>query len=131
MKSLKRALSALAIVLALGSVSGAQAQSLSPEVRATMEAARIGDPQAMSELGRRYLNGIGIKQDEDQALEWFLRAAELDEPEAMYQLGFMFETGIRVKKDKAKAVWYYERAAELGHRGAQSILQRLAPDRTV
>ena len=71
------------------------------------------------------------EQDEDQALEWFMRAAELDEPEAMYQLGYMFETGIRVKKDKAKAIWYYERAAELGHRGAQSILERMAPDRTV
>jgi tetratricopeptide (TPR) repeat protein len=40
------------------------------------KAAEQGDTNAQSELGRRYENGLGLKQDYKQAIEWHEKAAQ-------------------------------------------------------
>lgn len=46
--------------------------------RYILKAAKLGDTVAMQEIGRRYLNGIGIREDRGQGLYWIKKVAESD-----------------------------------------------------
>ena len=65
-----------------------------------------------------YADGDGIKQDDAQAIKWFLKAAAQNDVEAEYNLGVMFRDGEGVAKNGPQAVYWFERAA--AHRYADA-----------
>jgi tetratricopeptide (TPR) repeat protein len=76
------------------------------------QAANIGYPQAVTELGRMSFFGHGTKQSYDEARKQFEKAAALRDPSAIKNLGFMYHTGRGVKADVRKAISYYEKAPD-------------------
>ncbi len=92
------------------------------ETEALAEAARAGNPAALYEIGLRYLDGLGFKQDFSKAAFWFELSAERGSAPAAFQLGSLYEKGTGVDQDAAKAVSLYREAAEKGNVSAMHNL---------
>ena len=117
------------------------------------KAAEQGNGYAQASLYKHYVNGIGVEEDEDVALEWLekaveqeiaealfeygeyyadekekvvylKKAAEKNHNEAMYKLGECYCNGIGVSIDKAEAYKWYRKAAEQGHTESQNMVGR-------
>ena len=76
-------------------------------------------PPAQFNLGVMYYKGLGVPQDDAEAMRWFRRAAEQGHADAQYFLGVMYYLGQGVPQDYAEAVRWFRRAAEQGHAAAQ------------
>ena len=79
------------------------------------EAAKKGDPQAHTLIGRLYSEGLGVPQDEATAVRWYARGAELGDVQAVFAMGVMLAEGRGVPKDRIAAGEMFERAARTGH----------------
>ena len=84
--------------------------------------AKQGDAIAQVLLGTMYENGLGVKQDDFEAMNWFRRAAEQGHVKAQGNLGIMYQSGRGVKQDDFEAVKWFRKAAEQGDASAQLIL---------
>ncbi len=76
------------------------------------QAAGNGEIQAMVELGEMYLNGDGVKEDDEIANYWFEKAG--DNARALGHLGMAYHKGLGKDIDYEKAKEYYERALQAG-----------------
>ena len=85
----------------------------------TLKAAQKGFSEAQNNLGLMYAHGIGVKQDDAQAVYWYRKAAEQDHSDAQCNLGWMYVNGLGVKEDQAQAVYWNRKAAEHDHPDAQ------------
>jgi TPR repeat protein len=81
--------------------------------------ARAGDPRAQHELGRRLIQGDGVKRDYEAGSEWFREAAIQGVSNAQYNLAVLYERGLGVTKDDVRALLWYHSAAEQSHPLAQ------------
>ena len=77
---------------------------------------------AMSNLAFIYAKGIGVKKDEGEALNWYLRAAEKGHLTSQYNLGVIFAKGRGVAQDYTQSCKWYKKAAEQGDMSAQATL---------
>lgn len=91
--------------------------------------AEDGDAVAQSYLGRMYIKGIGVEEDDMKAVEWFRKAAEQGNAYAQRNLELMYRK-ILIKPEIRKALndalnvveeWYLK-AAEQGNAVAQTKL---------
>ena len=74
-----------------------------------------GDAQAMYEIGRRLLEGIGVEKSAEKAVEWYLRSAELGFAPAQYIVANLHEKAIGVERNIPEAMKWYEKAAGNGN----------------
>ena len=88
-------------------------------------AANQGFLDAQFRLGAMYADGIGVPQDEAEAVRLFRRAADRGSADAQYNMGVMYDNGRGVMRDRVEAVRYWRLAARQGYPGAQTILRRL------
>ncbi|GGE57910.1 tetratricopeptide repeat protein [Actibacterium pelagium] len=81
-------------------------------------AADQGHVHAQYLLGQSYEAGLGVDQDYDQAIEWYLRASEGGEDDPQYNsaannarsaLGAMYESGRGVPQDFEQAAKWYQK----------------------
>ena len=93
-----------------------------PPVDETRQAAARGDPDAQYDLGRAYEIGIGVPQDEAQAVRLFQMAAEQGHALAQNRLGVRYFTGDGVPEVKAEGARWFRMAAEQGNVDAQYVL---------
>ena len=84
--------------------------------------AEHGSPNAMSNLGVSFRDGLGVAQDYAKAREWFEKAAGKGEASAMTNLGWLYANGKGVAQDYAKAREWYEKAAGKGDASAMRNL---------
>ena len=84
-----------------------------------------GDPEAQFELGRRYLQGVGLERNDVMALHW-IRAAENGFMVAQRMLGKCYERGTGTAVDVERARFWYEKAADQGDEYAAGRLKVLA-----
>ena len=84
--------------------------------------AEQGHARSQYNLDYMYHKGLGVRQDDVEAVRWLRRAAEQGHPTAQYSLGVMYHEGQGVPKDDGEAMRWYRRAAEQGHARAQSNL---------
>lgn len=102
--------------------------SIIPEVpeeagpEALREAAKKGNPDALFEIGNRYLTGQGVASDYAKAANWYQLAADRDHAVAQYRLGNLYEKGSGVERDTLKAQALYEKAALQGNINAMHNL---------
>ena len=82
-------------------------------------AAEKGDAEAQAQLGEMYRVGLGVPEDDVEAVKWYRMAAEQGDDVAQYFLGAMYDEGQGVPEDDAEAVKWYRMAAEQGHAIAQ------------
>jgi TPR repeat protein len=61
-----------------------------------------------------YAKGLGVGQDDAEAVIWFRKAAEQGHAQAQYNLGWMYANGQGVAQDHAEPAIWYRKAAEQG-----------------
>ncbi len=80
-------------------------------------------------LGHAYLNGLGVEEDHEEALEWFRKAAEQGNVHAQYSLGRMY---IDVAHENVLAHMWFNLATSGGDQAAKKardeLTKRLAPE---
>ena len=81
--------------------------------------------EAQAELGTRYAEGRGVKQDYVAARNWFVRAARQradgkGNVDAQVSLGHLYEYGLGVDQSDARAFGWFEKAAKQGDAYAQN-----------
>jgi TPR repeat protein len=84
--------------------------------------AEQGDAIAQIRLGLIYASGIGVAQNDTQAVRWFRLAADQGLADAQLILAIMYENGVGISKNDAEAVRLYKLAADQGAAKAQHYL---------
>jgi localization factor PodJL len=85
---------------------------------ALVTAAKGGDPLAFYEIGTRFTEGRGVKEDLAEAAKWYQRAADAGVVPAEYRLANLYEKGAGVERDAVKAKVLYLKAAEADNASA-------------
>ena len=93
--------------------------------RQLLNDARRGNVTAMRTLGKRLIQGKGIKHDPKNGVKWLEMAADKGDHRAMFMLGDLHYKGIAVSKDEEEAIRYYKMADELGNKNAADKLKKL------
>ena len=84
--------------------------------------AHDGNAEAQHRLAIMYQNGLGVAQNDSEAMKWMLAAAEQNHALAQHGMGFMYMEGECTEKDPAAAVKWFTLAAEQGLAGSQTTL---------
>jgi uncharacterized protein len=64
------------------------------------------DAKAQAAIAFLYLKGLGVRQDDVRAADWYRRAAQLGQPEAQFFLGTLYYLGRGVpQNDRLAHVW--------------------------
>ena len=90
-----------------------------PTIEDLIISANQGDSRAQYNLACFYLNGNGVEQNYNEAVEWFTKAADQGYVKALHNLGVMYERGEGVKQDYSKAFDLYTKAANKGLANSQ------------
>jgi hypothetical protein len=99
---MKRALAILSIA-AFGIAPAWGAPAPGPEIARYEKLAKEGDAQAMTELGLRYHQGQGVKQNYALAYDWYVKAIEKGDGDALNNLGVLHRDGLGVPKNEKVA----------------------------
>ena len=75
-----------------------------------------------SALGKFYHGGLGVKQDDKEAAQWFRKAADQGDAESQFALSVMYSTGIVFKKDEVEGEAWLRKAADQGYTAAAQML---------
>ena len=85
-------------------------------------AAEKGDAEAQFYLGACYANGLGVPQDDKQAVDWYRKAAIQGHAKAQFNLGVRYMEGKGVPQDDKQAADWFRKAALQGNAEAQNNL---------
>jgi localization factor PodJL len=101
----------------------AKAASTAPPVDKVTQLANAGNPNALTILGLRALDGTGgMAVNLPDAVKYLSAAAEKGQAVAQYRLGTLYERGQGVTVDPVKAAHWYELSANQGNRKAMHNL---------
>ena len=81
------------------------------EVAVIRQLAEHGDAGAQSIFGLMYANGVGITQNDAEAVKWYRLAAEQGNADAQSNLGVMYFLGSGVSKSAVDAYFWWHLAA--------------------
>ncbi|MCQ2269321.1 MAG: sel1 repeat family protein, partial [Bacteroidaceae bacterium] len=87
------------------------------------EGAELGLPHSQYALAMLYLDGLGIKENINNALLWLNKSVSQHYAPAQFQLGGHYLLGDIVKQDRNKGLNLIKLAAENGHEEAISLLE--------
>ena len=76
--------------------------------------AEQGDASAQFKLGLLYKEGLGVPQDDAEAVNWYRKAAEQGHADAQFNLGVKYAGGRGVPEDYAMAYAWFNVAAASG-----------------
>jgi|GEM_PF-2131981 len=85
-----------------------------PGLRWLGEAALGDDQEAKSMLAPRYEKGLGVPQNMQIAVNFYLESAEAGFAQSQYKAGQIYEKGINVKPSLHAAFYWYQKALENG-----------------
>ncbi len=92
--------------------------------------AERGDVKARYNLGVMYQLGLGVPQDDQEAVRWYRLAAEQGDGSAQFKLGVMYDKGKGVLKDYVLAHMWMNLAAAKGVQEAVKGRDLLEKNRT-
>ena len=75
-------------------------------------AAEHGNARGQYNLGVCYNDGIGVEQDDNEAIKWYRLSAEKGYSRAQHNLGICYYKGVGVEQDYLEAVKWLRKAAE-------------------
>jgi TPR repeat protein len=84
--------------------------------------AEQGAAPAQTLLGYMYREGLGVEQNDPDAVEWYRKAADQDDPDAEFLLGYMYQRGLGVPQYFARALQSYRKSAGNGVAAARVTL---------
>jgi serine/threonine protein kinase len=79
------------------------------------QAANLGEPRAMLQMGEDYSDGQDVTKDEKEAARWFRLSADAGNTSGMVFLGAMYSMGEGVDKSDQEAAKWFEKAANAGN----------------
>jgi len=126
-----RFVAVVAVLTALALCVPVQAQT--PEIDAARARAEAGIAVAQYDLGVMYANGLGVPEDDAEAVRWYRLAADQGDASAQFNLGFMYVNGEGVPQDDVQAHMWFNLAAslrltgEFGVRNRDSVAGRMNP----
>ena len=82
--------------------------------------AEQGDAEAQYVLGLRYKDGVGVPQDDAEAIKWFRLAAEQGYATTQYILGLCYKNGDGVPQDDVLAYMWFNLAGASGFEYAKT-----------
>jgi len=88
--------------------------------------AEQGNAEAQYNLAMLYDRGIGVENNDIEALKWYRQAAEQGYAKAQYNLGMMYYFGKGVPQDKATGYQWVILAADRGLEAAKVAMAELA-----
>jgi len=91
-------------------------------IRAWKPLADLGHVDAQYNLGVMYSNGLGVRQDHQEAARLFRLAADQGDASAQFNLAVRYDNGLGVLQDREAAASLFRLAADQGHTGAQSTI---------
>lgn len=95
-----------------GAVPAAEQPAVANEALPSLRArAEAGNMEAQLELGRRYIQGMGVGRNDVEASKWLLRAAEQGNAQAQFNVGVMYERGVGLETNLTKAIDFYRKSA--------------------
>ena len=127
---MKKLLTALVIIVSLGTAGAVCAQDFDKGLRAAQSGdfatalkewtvlAEQGDADAQFNLGVMYANGNGVVQDYKEAVKWYRKSAEQGDADAQFNLGVRYGTGQGVIQDNVYAHMWFNIAASNGNADA-------------
>lgn len=90
------------------------------------------DEEAMYRMGMIYFSGeLGQQQDNEKALDWFLKASGQFHVDATFNIGYCYENGHGVARNNEKAIHYYKKASLLGDMEATKKVVRYYEQRDI
>ena len=95
-------------------VAAYQAGDLPLAYKEFRAAAETGDFECQFNLALMYEKGIGVPQDEKEAVVWYRRSAEQGFANAQFNLGVLYENGRGCAVDFAQAKKWYRKASAQG-----------------
>lgn len=103
-----------------------QAQAVGDHMRAIallLPLAQAGRAEAQVRMGLIYYHGLGVREDDTEAYNWFSRAAAQGHADGQYHLANLYAFGhlppaLSEDADRLAARWYFE-SAQQGHPDAQ------------
>jgi hypothetical protein len=101
----------------------------SGEIEQLRALAGRGNPEAENAMGLLYAEGDkmhAIKQDQSEAVRWFMRAADHGSTAAEYKLALLYWNGHGVPKNANKAYFWALRARARGQEGSKDLARVLA-----
>jgi len=94
--------------------------------------AESGDVFAQFVAGYDYANGIGVAEDDAEAVKWYSLAAEQGDSSSQFNLGVMYANGEGVYQSKIIAHMWWTLSAEIGNERAfdylTSIENQMTPE---
>ena len=110
--SLRRLALAGMVALLVGGAACAETPEPAQDdsIEAVRTRAEAGDAGAKANLGVRYDFGLGVPEDDVEAMAWYRQAAKQGDASAQYSLGFMYSTGIGVPQDDVEAYKWFNLA---------------------
>ena len=72
-----------------------------------------------------HANGLGLKQDFEQAHHWLNKSHHQNNPKAIFNLAVLHDKGKLINSDKNYATELYERARQLGISKSSDIIDKL------
>lgn len=88
--------------------------------------AEQGDPKAQLMLAEMYFDGLGVSQDNNEAVRWTRKAAEQGFDSAQHYLGRMYSEGIALPRDSIQGYAWFNIAARSGNSTARKDCDELA-----
>lgn len=86
------------------------------------KSAEAGDAQVQFVFGFMFDKGIGVPENDVEAVKWYRKAAEQGHVSAQFALGVMYREGVGIPKNDVEAVKWIRKAAEKELAEAQNIL---------
>lgn len=106
--------------------SAVEASKAREKAEQARTAAEGGDPKAQYDLGDYYWTGLGVPQNDAEAVKWYRRSAEEGYADAQISLALAYQVGRGVAQDNLQADTWYIIAASSQTSSAvdRSILSR-------
>lgn len=92
-------------------------------IKNVLALARKGDAVAQNEVGGWYYRGRHVKQNYEEALQWWAKSAKQGNIQAIGNMGLCYQTGHGITADSLKAVQLYQRSIKDGNKAlfAQNV----------
>jgi uncharacterized protein len=88
-------------------------------------AVNFGDPDAQYELGRTFLDGVGVTRDQKQGARWLYQAAIKGQYEAQAKFGSLLFVGQVIPRDAAKGLMWLKIAMDTAPRAAAASITEI------
>ncbi len=95
-------------------------------IKKVLALAKKGDAAAQNEVGGWYYRGRHVKQNYEEALQWWAKSAEQGNIQAIGNMGLCYQTGHGIAPDSLKATRLYQRSIKEGNKALFAQNEELA-----